>query len=112
MSVNMEMVKHPVVRAAITALQAGDRERWFAQFTPDASLYDDGHAVDLIPFFNKALGHERFTHIDRVEADGTALYGRFHSDQWGDFKTYFRFHLNESGKIERLEIGQAEYWRQ
>ena len=33
--------------------------------------------------------------------------GHFHSDQWGDFPTYFRFRLNAAGKIERLDIGQA-----
>jgi len=34
-------------------------------------------------------------------------WGEFHSDQWGDFRTYFKFHPSPSGKIKRLDIGQA-----
>ena len=55
-----------------------------------------------------ALGHERFTSIDRVENNSLDLVGAFHSDQWGDFRTYFRFRLSGSGKIKRLDIGQAQ----
>jgi hypothetical protein len=36
------------------------------------------------------------------------VVGTFHSAQWGDFRTYFRFRLSPSGKIKRLDIGQAE----
>ncbi|MGQ3012348.1 MAG: hypothetical protein ACT6QS_01455 [Flavobacteriales bacterium] len=44
-----------------------------------------------------------------MEHEGQHLYGRFHSDQWGDFKTYFKFRINAEGLIERLDIGQASY---
>ncbi len=30
------------------------------------------------------------------------------SKQWGDFRTCFKFQLGASGKIKRLDIGQAE----
>ena len=39
--------------------------------------------------------------------DGLSLEGEFHSDQWGDFRSYFRFTLSSAGKIVRLDIGQA-----
>jgi hypothetical protein len=55
----------------------------------------------------QTLGHERFKSIDRIENNGLSLTGEFHSDQRGEFRTYFRFHLSAHGKIERLEIGQA-----
>ena len=99
---------NPTVRAAIEALQKGDRNAWSALFEPDARLYDDGAARNLEKFTRDALGHERFTSIDRVENNGLDLTGAFHSDQWGDFRTYFKFRLSLSGKIERLDIGQAE----
>jgi len=54
------------------------------------------------------LGHERFTTIDRVENGGLDLIGAFHSDKWGNFRAYFRFQLSSTGKIKRLDIGQAE----
>jgi len=45
--------------------------------------------------------------IDRVEKNGLDLSGSFHSDEWGDFRTYFRFQLSSAGKINRMDIGQA-----
>jgi hypothetical protein len=70
-------------------------------------LYDDGSERSLEKFTREALGHERFESIDLVENDGLHLTGEFHSDQWGEFRTYFRFHLSAQGKIARLDIGQA-----
>jgi len=104
-----EKLIHPIVKAALMALDKADNPGWFGLFTDDAELFDDGHKVNFKPFFTKALGHERFTAIDKVEHDGLHVYGRFHSDQWGDFKTYFKFHINAHNKIHRLEIGQADY---
>jgi len=106
---NTDQLTNPTVKKAIEALQAGDKKAWFALFTADAELFDDGHKMNFKSFFEKALGHERFTAIDKMENQGLDVYGRFHSDQWGDFKTYFRFIINPEGKIRRLDIGQANY---
>ena len=103
-----DALTNPTVKAAIEALQKGDRKAWSAQFEPDAELYDDGAPRSLEKFTRNALGHERFTSIERVENNGLDLVGAFHSDQWGDFRTYFKFQLSPSGKIKRLDIGQAE----
>jgi hypothetical protein len=50
--------------------------------------------MGLKDFTRDAFGHERFTSIDRVENNGLDVSGAFHSDQWGDFQTYFRFQLS------------------
>lgn len=102
-----DVLTNPTVKAAIEALQKGDANNWSALFEADAELYDDGTARSLEKFTKDALGHERFISIDRVENSGLNLIGGFHSDQWGDFQTYFRFHLSATGKIKRLDIGQA-----
>lgn len=102
-----DALTNPTVKAAIEALQSGDRTAWSALFENDATLYDDGSPRSLEEFTKEALEHERFTSIDSVENDGLDLIGGFHSDQWGDFRTYFRFQLSSSGKIKRLDIGQA-----
>jgi hypothetical protein len=99
---------NPTVKAAIEALQKGDRTAWSALFEPDARFYDDGAPRSLEKFTREALGRERFTSIDRVENNGLDLVGAFHSEQWGDFRTYFKFQLTPSGKIKRLDIGQAQ----
>jgi hypothetical protein len=98
---------NPTVRAAIEALQSGDKEAWASQFSADAKLFDDGELRSLAEFTQEALGRERFTSIDRLEGHGLHLIGRFHSDRWGDFSTYFIFKLGSDGKIERLDIGQT-----
>jgi hypothetical protein len=105
---NTNALTNPTVKAAIEALQSGDRKAWTALFEPGAKLYDDGTPRRLEKFTRDALGHERFTSIDLVENNGLDLIGAFHADQWGDFRTYFRFRLSPSGKIRRLDIGQAE----
>jgi hypothetical protein len=40
----------PIVRAAIEALQNGNRKTWSALFEPDAELYDDGSPRSLKEF--------------------------------------------------------------
>ena len=102
-----DVLANPTVKAAIGALQKGDRKAWSALFEPGAKLYDDGAPRDFDKFARDALGHERFTSIDQVENNGLDLVGAFHSDRWGDFRTYFKFRLSASGKISRLDIGQA-----
>lgn len=106
-AVKTNTLTNPTVRSAIEALQKGDRQAWASLFEPDATLYDDGSPRSLATFTQGALGHERFTSIDRVENRGLDLTGRFHSEKWGNFRTYFRFQLSPSGKINRLDIGQA-----
>lgn len=97
------------VKKAFEALQKGEKETWSSLFTADAELYDDGSLRDLRAFNNNAIGHECFTSVDKVENDGKDIYGQFHSDQWGDFKVYFKFHINNEEKIHRLDIGQGIY---
>jgi hypothetical protein len=105
---NTEMLENPTVRAAIDALQKGDRKGWAALFETDAKLYDDGSPRSLSKFTEEAVGHECFTSIDQIGNQGLDLTGHFHSEQWGDFRTYFRFHLSAAGKITRLDIGQVD----
>ena len=98
---------HPKLREALAAFQESRRPDWLAAFTPGAELFDDGRPRDFARFSREALGHERFTQIEVVEPGGLGIVGRFHSDQWGDFRTYFRFRIGPDGRFDRLEIGRA-----
>ncbi|MCW5874957.1 MAG: nuclear transport factor 2 family protein [Anaerolineales bacterium] len=100
-------ITNPSIRAAFAALQAGDKAAWFAQFTADAELIDDGQPLDFKAFFEKAIGSEKFVSIDEVAQDGTEVIGTIETEQWGSFKAYFRFHPNTEGKLSKLEIGNA-----
>jgi hypothetical protein len=106
---DIDKLTNSTVKAAFDALQTGDSELWLSYFTPDALLYDDGNVRDFHSFSTKNVGHKKFTSIDKVQNEGLDIYGHFHSDQWGDFKTYFKFHINGSGAIYRLDIGQTNY---
>lgn len=104
---NSEKLTNEIVKAAFEAWQNGDSKLFMSYFTSDAKLYDDGSARDFQKFVKEACGHERFTSIDKVENEGKDIYGNFHTESWGDFRTYFKFHLNKEEKIDRLDIGQA-----
>jgi ketosteroid isomerase-like protein len=103
-----DQLTNPTVKTAIEALDRGDKATWKALFTPDAKMFDDGNPRNLAQFSESAVGHERFTKIERVENNGCDVYGQFHSDQWGDFRTCFKFQLTTDNKIKRLDIGQAQ----
>lgn len=97
-----EKVKH-----ALEAWQNGDSKTFLSFFIANPKLTDDGNSRDFSNFVKTACGHERFTSIDKVENNGLDIYGNFHTESWGDFKTYFKFHQNAEGKFERLDIGQG-----
>jgi hypothetical protein len=107
MDADLSKLTQPTVRRAIEALQRGDQSDWRACFSAHPILTDDGAPRSFAVFTEDALGHERFTSIDAIENDGLHIWGNFHSDQWGDFRTFFKFQIAPDGKFERLDIGQA-----
>lgn len=104
------MSSNTTVKAAIEALNQHDRKAWEALFAPGATFADDGNEGSLATFTANAFGKgkERFTRVDKEENNGLHIYGQYHSDTWGDFKTYFKFTVKD-GRITRLEVGQANY---
>lgn len=96
------------VKKAFDAWQSGDSKTFLSFFTTNAKLYDDGNPRDFSKFVKEACGHEKFTSIDKVENNGLDITGNFHTESWGNFKTYFKFQINADGKINRLDIGQAK----
>ncbi|WP_286862234.1 MULTISPECIES: hypothetical protein [Sphingobacterium] len=96
------------VKAAFGAWQKGDSKTFLSYFATDAKLYDDGNPRNFQNFVKEACGRERFTSIEKVENEGKDITGNFHTESWGDFKTYFKFSINSDGKFDRLDIGQAK----
>jgi hypothetical protein len=70
---NTDSLTNPTVKAAIEALQSGDKNSRAAQFEAKVQLYDDGKICALKDVTETALGHERFTSIDNVENNGPDL---------------------------------------
>ncbi|WP_220100684.1 hypothetical protein [Chitinophaga oryzae] len=107
-TMDLSKITHPNVRKAIEALQAGDKS-WYSFFADQPVMTDDGNTVDFKSFFGKALGHEKFLSIDKVENEGKEVYGNFKAGSWGTFKVFFKFHEGAGGKFDRLDIGQTKY---
>ncbi|MCT2560418.1 hypothetical protein [Chryseobacterium herbae] len=106
---NMDLSKitDDAVKQAIQALQDGN-ERWYGFFIENPLMTDDGNPVDFKSFFSNVLGTEKFLSIDKVENEGKDNYGSFQAGKWGTFRTYFKFHKNNEGKFDKLDIGQAK----
>ncbi|MBS1581894.1 MAG: nuclear transport factor 2 family protein [Bacteroidetes bacterium] len=105
-----ERIDHPVVKAAIDALNAHDKAAWNALLAPGATFSDDGREGSLAHFTEGAFGkgREHFTSVDRVEHGGLHVYGHYRSETWGTFTTFFKFQVDD-GRITRLEVGQADH---
>ncbi|WP_078326257.1 hypothetical protein [Mycobacteroides salmoniphilum] len=103
---DLGQVADPAVRAALTAWQHADSPGWLAAFVDRPGLTDDGASRDFAAF-SAEIGNEYFTEIEKVSPDGRTITGQFHSETWGDFRTFFRFVPGASGTFEQLDIGQA-----
>jgi hypothetical protein len=100
-------VTDPAVLALITAINAGDRQAFFAALTPDATMSDDGTDRDLAEW----AGREIFSshgHLEVVSAGdgGRSLIAAYRNDTWGEMRTRWAFTVT-GGKISRFETGQA-----
>jgi len=104
-------ISDPVVISAIEALQGRDSKRWFGLFAEKPAFSDDGLPRDLRKwceeeFFGSFRAH--LISIDKVESGGLTFFAMYHSDKWGDFKTFWRFVVND-GKISKLDVGATDY---
>lgn len=105
---NISSITNTTVRAAIQALQEHRLDDWYALFSENPVFTDDGNTLHFTSFFDNAFEKkEKFLSISKVENEGKTLYGRFFAGQWGTFDVFFKFHLNNEGKINRLDIGQT-----
>ncbi|SII55198.1 hypothetical protein [Mycobacteroides abscessus] len=96
----------PAVERALRAWQRADSTSWLDAFVDQPGLTDDGALRDF-GAFSAEIGNEYFTSIEKVSPDGHTVTSQFHSETWGNFRTFFRFVPDESGKFRQLDIGQA-----
>ena len=105
---NIDQLHNSVVRAALTALHAGDRKAWLALFDTHAILTDDGDKRNYVEWSDTELfgkGNGRIINIESEAADGLTINTLFHSTVWGEFKTFWTFEI-QGDKITRLDVGQ------
>jgi hypothetical protein len=100
-------VTDAAVQELIAALNAGDRGRFFAALTPDATLSDDGVDQNLAEWVDREIftsnGH---LEVESATDGGLSLIANYRNDTWGAMRTTWHFIITD-GKISRIETGQA-----
>jgi hypothetical protein len=97
----------PTVRELVAAINAGDRERFFALLAPDATMSDDGTERDLDQWVDREIfSADGQMGVESEGASGRELIARFTNSTYGEMRTRWRFTI-ENGKITRFETGQA-----
>ena len=97
----------PAVAAFVTAVNAGDKEAFFATLTDDATMSDDGTDRDLAVWAEREIfssnGH---MDIEDVSPDGRTLTATYSNGTWGSMRTRWAFTVTDE-RISRFETGQA-----
>jgi hypothetical protein len=106
-TVPVDQLTDPAVRALVTAVNAGDREAFFAALAPGATMSDDGTERNLEEWVDREIfssaGHME---IESEDEDGRHLMVTYSNETYGAMNTEWRFEV-EGGKVTRFETGQA-----
>src|SRR3954451_21613608 len=103
----VDQLGDPVVRKFVEAVNAGDRDAFFALLTKDATMSDDGSKRDLEEWVDREI----FSSNGRMEVesqsdDGRSLIVNYTNSTSGSMRTEWRF-VVEGKKVARFETGQA-----
>ncbi|MET8767431.1 nuclear transport factor 2 family protein [Streptomyces sp. NPDC004658] len=97
----------PAVAAFVAAVNAGDREAFFAALTDDATMSDDGTDRDLRAWAEREIfSSNGRMDVEDVSADGRTLMATYTNSTWGSMRTRWVFTVS-GGRVSRFETGQA-----
>jgi len=105
--IEVEQLTDPIVRAFVAAVNAGDRDAFFALLAPGATMSDDGTERDLEEWVDREI----FSSNGRMEVESESDAGRglvvnYTNSTWGQMRTAWKFVI-EGDKVSRFETGQA-----
>ncbi|MFD3946411.1 nuclear transport factor 2 family protein [Streptomyces sp. NPDC058579] len=107
MTIPVDKISDPAVRAFVAALNANDQQAFQAALTPDATMSDDGSDRDIAEWTEKEIfssnGHMA---VESQKDEGRTLVANYRNDTWGEMRTAWRFDV-VGGKVARFETGQA-----
>ncbi|MFD8966704.1 nuclear transport factor 2 family protein [Streptomyces sp. NPDC059568] len=107
MTISVDKLSDPAVRAFVRALNKGDREAFRAALISGATMSDDGNEQNLDEWTDREIFSSRgHMDIESQSGSGLALVARYRNDTWGEMLTSWRFTV-EDGKVGRFETGQA-----
>ncbi|MFE9046261.1 nuclear transport factor 2 family protein [Streptomyces sp. NPDC007818] len=95
------------VAAFVAAVNAGDKEAFFASLTDDATMSDDGTDRDLRAWAESEIfSSNGRMDVEDVSADGRTLTATYANSTWGRMRTRWVFTVS-GVRISRFETGQA-----
>ncbi len=95
------------MRAFVAAVNAGDRDAFFALLTPDASMSDDGSERNLEEWVDREIfSSNGRMQVDTESDDGRSLEVTYTNSTWGAMRTKWHFVVDRD-KVSRFETGQA-----
>ncbi len=98
---------NPVLRKFVAALNAGDKDAFFAILTPTATMSDDGSERDLAEWTEREIfASNAHMEVESESVDGLSLVANYSNSTWGQMRTRWRFELS-GDRITRFETGQA-----
>ncbi len=105
--IEVEQLSDPVVRAFVAAVNAGDREAFFALLTPTATMSDDGTERDLEDWVSREIfSSDGRMEVESESDDGRSLLVTYTNSTYGTMRTAWRF-IGAGDKLSRFETGQA-----
>ena len=105
--VDVDQLADPVVRKFVEAVNAGDRDAFFALLTPDATMSDDGSDRDLTEWVDRELfSAEGRMEVESQSDDGRSLIVNVTNSTHGTMRTHWEFTV-EGDRVARFETGQA-----
>ena len=102
-----EDLAHPVVRAFVGAVNAGDRDAFFALLAPGATMSDDGSERDLSEWVDREIfSANGRMEIESQSEDGRSLIAYYTNSTWGTMRTAWTFSIDGEA-VRRFQTGQA-----
>jgi hypothetical protein len=97
----------PAVATFVAAVNAGDKDAFFAVLTADATMADDGTDRDLDDWTEREIfSSNGRMDIESASPDGRTLTATYTNSTWGSMRTRWTFTVT-GGKISHFETGQA-----
>jgi len=97
----------PVVDAFVAAVNAGNRDAFFALLAPGATMSDDGSERKLEEWVDREIfSADGRMEVESESPDGRSLVVNYTNSTYGAMRTRWRFVI-EGDKVSRFETGQA-----
>ena len=107
MTIAVDKLTEPAVRAFVAALNSGEREKFRAALTPGATMSDDGSERDLEEWVDREIfSSQGHMEVESESDGGRSLVVMYSNSTWGEMRTAWQFVL-EGDRISRFETGQA-----